>query len=44
MQVPVVLVGLLVEDLPQSSSSLPQTRHVDFELSKEALATIIDIT
>ena len=42
MNVPVVVVGLEVEEQPTSIEELPVTRRVDFELSREALSTMLD--
>jgi hypothetical protein len=42
MKVPVALVGFQIEDQPTTSASLPETRRVDFELSREALSTMLD--
>ena len=42
MAVPSVLVDLKVQDQPSSTERVPCTRHVEFELSKEALQTMLD--
>ena len=42
MQVPSVLVNLRVEDQPAATDLVPSIRNVDFELSKEALQTMLD--
>lgn len=42
MQRPNVLVALNVEDQPSSTLSMPATRTVEFEVSREALETVID--
>jgi hypothetical protein len=35
-------MSLQVEDAPSSTNALPDTRQVQFELSREALETMID--
>jgi hypothetical protein len=42
LKVPVAIVGFQIEDQPTSTSSLPATQRVDFELSREALSTMLD--
>jgi hypothetical protein len=42
MAVPSVLVDLKVQDQPTSTGQMPSARHVEFELSKEALQTMLD--
>lgn len=42
MVVPSVLVDLKVQDQPTSATQVPAARHVEFELSKEALQTMLD--
>lgn len=42
MAVPSVLVDLKVQDQPCSTQQVPCARHVEFELSKEALQTMLD--
>mmetsp|Transcript_5235 Transcript_5235/g.15365 ORF Transcript_5235/g.15365 Transcript_5235/m.15365 type:complete len:196 (-) Transcript_5235:221-808(-) len=42
MSLPTVLVDLQVEAPPENVSAMPSTRHVDFELSREALQTMLD--
>jgi COMM domain containing 9 len=40
--VPCCLVDIKVQDQPTSTSQVPATRQVEFELSKEALQTMLD--
>lgn len=42
IQIPSILMSLQVEDAPVTTKSLPDTRQVQFELSREALETMID--
>ena len=42
MSVPSLLVDLKVADQPSSTATVPHARHVEFELSKEALKTMLD--
>jgi hypothetical protein len=42
MAVPSVLVDLQIQDQPHNSNQVPAARHVEFELSKEALQTVLD--
>lgn len=42
MQVPSVLVDLKVQDQPETTNRVPSARHVEFELSQEALRTMLD--
>ncbi len=42
MNVPVVLVRLKVEGTPEKVGVIPPVKEVDFELSKEALETMLD--
>jgi hypothetical protein len=42
MNVPVVLVRLKVEGTPEEVGVIPPVKEVDFELSKEALETMLD--
>lgn len=42
MAVPSVLVDLELQDQPTSFAEMPKTRHVEFELSKEALQTMLE--
>ena len=42
MSVPTVLVDLKILDQPSSVDTVPSARHVEFELSKEALQTMLD--
>ena len=42
MQRPSVIVALNVEDQPTNINEMPNTRTVEFELSREALETVID--
>ncbi len=42
MNTPSVLVCLKVQDQPMSTESMPMTKHVEFELSKEALQTMLE--
>eukprot|EP01033_Poteriospumella_lacustris_P001588 gene1588-1153_t len=42
IQIPSILMSLQVEDAPSSTNALPDTRQVQFELSREALETMID--
>lgn len=42
MQRPSVIVALNVEDQPTNENEMPSTRTVEFELSREALETVID--
>ena len=42
MQVPTVLMSLTVESLPTSTTAMPDTQQIKFELSREALETMID--
>ncbi len=42
MSVPSVMVSLTVEDQVNSVFTMPQCQDVQFELSREALETVID--
>jgi len=42
MAVPSVLVDLKLQDQPNQADQVPFARHVEFELSKEALHTMLD--
>jgi len=42
MQRPNMIVALNVENQPSSTHSMPDTRTIEFELSREALETVID--
>jgi hypothetical protein len=42
MQRPNVVVALNVEEQPTNVNQMPSTRIVEFELSREALETVID--
>eukprot|EP00598_Pedospumella_elongata_P009744 CAMPEP_0184998538 /NCGR_PEP_ID=MMETSP1098-20130426/62647_1 /TAXON_ID=89044 /ORGANISM="Spumella elongata, Strain CCAP 955/1" /LENGTH=195 /DNA_ID=CAMNT_0027525371 /DNA_START=36 /DNA_END=623 /DNA_ORIENTATION=- len=42
MQRPSIIVALNVEDQPTNINEMPNTRTVEFELSREALETVID--
>lgn len=42
MNVPTVRVQLKIEDQPRSAGEMPQVSNVDFELSREALGTMLD--
>ncbi len=42
MQRPSVIVALNVEDQPTNINEMPNMRTVEFELSREALETVID--
>jgi hypothetical protein len=42
MRVPSLLVDLKVQDQPEATNRVPSARHVEFELSQEALLTMLD--
>ncbi len=42
MSVPTVLVGMKVQDTPTHVGVVPDVKDVQFELSKEALQTMLD--
>jgi len=42
MQVPTVLVEMKLQDMPSKQGIMPPVRNVQFELSKETLATMLD--
>jgi hypothetical protein len=42
MSVPAVMVSLTVEDQASNVREMPQCQDVQFELSREALETVID--
>eukprot|EP00455_Lapot_gusevi_P013650 TRINITY_DN1669_c0_g1_i1.p1 TRINITY_DN1669_c0_g1~~TRINITY_DN1669_c0_g1_i1.p1 ORF type:complete len:197 (-),score=61.20 TRINITY_DN1669_c0_g1_i1:9-599(-) len=42
MSVPTVFVSMKVQDVPTEVDSMPGTRDVNFELSKQALQTMLD--
>ncbi len=42
IQIPSVLMSLQVEDIPESTINLPKNQTINFELSREALETMID--
>ena len=42
MSVPTVLVGMKVQDVPTRVDLVPDVKDVQFELSKEALQTMLD--
>ncbi len=42
MHAPSVIMALTVEDSPSRSDELPDCQTIDFELSREALETVID--
>ena len=42
MHVPAVLVELQVEDQPSCTDEIPNVTKINFELSREALETMLD--
>lgn len=42
MQIPAVLMTLKVENTPSQALKMPETTQLQFELSREALGTMID--
>ena len=41
MSVPTVVLGLTVEEQPKDANKMPQAQTVNFELSREALQTML---